>query len=94
MIFCGVIVATIVHEGAVMITLPAFAPLIVVPPVIAYHSNRKRIFSLMTRLFEGAQSIEDGAFMAALLDQESLEVGHAYWLPLDDGSEDRRYPGR
>jgi hypothetical protein len=64
-------------------------PWVVWPPIIGIY--RQEVFSLMSARFEGVQRLEDGAFMAALLDSVDATVGQAHWLHLDNAHKRKAY---
>ena len=80
----------IATAGAMVhLAIVGFLPLAFLPPLVFAH--RHFLFTLMSRRFEGKQRLQDGGFMAALLDIANHQAGDPYWIHLPDARKDKRY---
>ena len=80
----------IATAGAIVhLAIAGFLPLAFLPPLVFAH--RHFLFTLMSRRFEGKQRLQDGGFMAALLDIINHQAGDPYWIHLSDAHKDKMY---
>jgi hypothetical protein len=62
---------------------------VILPMLLAYH-RRRFFYGAVAKLFERRHRLQDGVFVASMLDSEPLRVGDRWWVP---GAAREKYIG-